>query len=66
MKRIYQACGLVLLMVLGLVAAAYFRKGEPECNCFFPNTGKYGVMGGGGKCVPTACVPPRKKQAAGN
>ena len=54
----------LLLAIMLAVSLTYFflsRTGEkPTCNCFFPNSGRYGVIIDG-KCVETDCERPQSR-----
>lgn len=48
---------LVLLTVQVLGASAWANEPAPQCNCTFPNSGKYGVIQNG-TCVVVDCWIP--------
>ena len=68
MKRSKLILMCVLAVVVVIPAGLYvYRRSttKPKCNCMFPNTRKYGVIGFGGGCRVVDCeVPQAAKQAA--
>jgi hypothetical protein len=53
----------VLALVVFIAGGLYvYRRStvKPKCNCMFPATGEYGVIGSGGKCKVVDCEIVRK------
>ena len=53
---------LMAVVAFVVVAAGFFvyrwATATPTCDCMFPNSKRYGVIGSGGKCRVVECVPP--------
>lgn len=59
--------GFILLTALAAAAVAaavvlYLQSRRPDCDCFFPNEGRYGVYREGGGCALVDCKPPEKRR----
>jgi hypothetical protein len=56
----------VLAVVVITVGLYVYRRSttKPKCNCMFPNTGKYGVIGFGGACRVVDCEAPQAARQA--
>lgn len=53
---------LVALIAIASTVVLYLnRNSKPKCDCYFPNTGKYGVVSQGGKCSEIDCEAPKPK-----
>ncbi|HEX8283140.1 MAG TPA: hypothetical protein VF588_07285 [Pyrinomonadaceae bacterium] len=61
MNKYLKGAILFVIVAIALVAVNYRLSTKPDCNCFYPNSGRYGVLSGGGECVVSECVQ-RKKQ----
>jgi hypothetical protein len=69
MKLLRSRVGLLLAFTLACVAATVtllgLRDGTPDCDCYYPNTGNYGVSAGGGcavkKCRVTGPIKSKDK-----
>jgi hypothetical protein len=59
----------IMMCVLALVVIAaglyVYRRSttKPKCNCLFPNSGRYGVIGQGGVCRVVDCEIPQAAAA---
>ena len=55
-------CVLALVVIAGLYV---YRRSttKPKCDCMFPNSGRYGVIGLGGGCRVVDCEPPKAAAA---
>ena len=50
-----------LCLLRPLLSALHLNEGKPKCNCYFPNIGKYGVLGRNEHCEVIDCEPPKPK-----
>jgi hypothetical protein len=64
MNKYLKGAILLALVAIALTVLGYRRSGKPDCNCYFPNTGRYGVLSGGGKCIVTECVQRKQPQTS--
>lgn len=47
--------------VAAVALLAFYLRPHPDCNCYYPNSERYGVLSGSNGCVETQCVPPKSK-----
>jgi len=52
----------VLAAAIILAVVVYLQSRKPDCDCYFPNEGDYGIYREGGGCAIVECEPPRDKK----
>jgi hypothetical protein len=57
MARFVLATGaLVCALAMGIpIQRAHAQNGCSQCSCYYPNSGQYGVILGGGGCIVCGC-----------
>ena len=62
-SKIIKMCVLALVVIAASLYVYRRSTIKPKCDCVFPNSGRYGVIGMGGGCRVIDCVPPPKAAA---
>lgn len=53
--RVVKMCTLAVVFATVGLCVYYLASAKPVCNCKFPNSGRYGVIGAGGTCRVVEC-----------
>ena len=59
MNKVFRILAPVILLITVLVVFWFFRKPKPKCDCYYPNTGEYGIKDVKYGCKVADCEPPK-------
>ena len=59
-SKVFVMCILAMVVIAAGLYVYRWSTTKPKCNCMFPNTKTYGVIGQGGKCRVVDCEIPKQ------